>query len=103
MATTSKTGMPFRKNQAVALALADGTCPVGLVEYADSEWVSLTLYHWLHCYFSGNTLAVRTRDIERVKWADREMEDGWLVYAMDPLADFQTRWVEEPKNAQAAS
>lgn len=90
-------GMPLRRGQCVALGLRTGECPVGLVESADEEWVSITHFNWMIELFVGKTLAFRIADVERVLWADWRSGMSMhghndVVFEMDPLAEFQTKW-----------
>jgi hypothetical protein len=91
-----------------ALGLEDGECPVGVVTALDADGVALTLYSWFGRAFDVRDTWVAFRSIrqwvraERLTEAGRD-EGGWLwseaaikagVFAMDPLATFQTRWRE---------
>lgn len=86
-------GMPLRRGQVVALGHRNGDCPVGLIESADEEWVSITKYSWLTERFTLPTVALRIEDCERIQWADWHVaDDGISEFQMDRLANFQTAW-----------
>lgn len=89
-------GTPLRRGQVVALGLDGGDCPVGLVEGADEEWVSITLISWIIGMFDGNTIAVRIADVRRMLWADwGTQRNGRPEFDVEPLGRFQTAWKEQ--------
>lgn len=88
-------------DKAYALGLDDGTCPVGIVIAGDEDGVVLTLFNWIVGMFDSSDEWVSADAI--VRWRRAELlsssdahADGWAhdakVYAMDPLASFQTQW-----------
>jgi predicted GIY-YIG superfamily endonuclease len=84
-----------------ALGLADGECPVGRVIDADDEGVTVTLFSWLLGMFDGPDDWISADLIQRWRRAERlpDGHDGWtkgiVLYDMDPLGSFQTRWHEQ--------
>lgn len=85
----------------VAMGMKNGECPVGIVTSADDTFVVLDLYSWITGYFGYQTRAYRIGLIDELlfgevlndppKWM--VVEKGQVVYDIDPLADFQTRWL----------
>lgn len=100
-----------------ALGLDDGTCPVGLVIEADDEGVTLTMFDWLISMFCGRDEWVPYDAIRRWVRAEKlpppskdgQWSDGYwrepnckVVWQMQPLGDFQTRWHEKARTADAS-
>jgi hypothetical protein len=100
-----------------ALGLENGDCPVGVVTALDADGVALTLYSWYGRTFDVRDTWAAFRSIRQWVRAERLTEAGrddggflWSeaaitegVFAMDPLAAFQTRWKErhEPREPTA--
>jgi hypothetical protein len=89
------------KRPVMALGLSDGRCPVGEVVERSDGVVTLALYSWLSGHFGVGELTVRERDVVETVTArelgdDEKVAEGYgafqLVWAMDPLAAFQTAW-----------
>lgn len=96
----------LRYGNAVALGMADRSCPVGAVVRSDEEWVTLALFNWLVEEFTTER-AYRVADIRRVEVAhplpeSAKVRQGYprdkLVWDMDPLGDFQTMWEKGGKS-----
>ncbi len=76
-----------------ALALKDGTCPVGLVVAGVREGVTLDLYSWITSRFTAGEEWVSADSISRHKRADKTIDGQHTIFEMDALGDYQTDWV----------
>lgn len=79
---------PVKLDDAVALCLRDGECPVGLVTGLFEFGVKISLFMWLDGYF-GREAVFRWDCIEEIHFAYKNNED---IYEMDDLGGQQTRW-----------
>lgn len=94
----------FSVGDVLAVGLVDGTCPIGVVEAIDSEFVRLVLMSALTGEFGVRTEIFRRVDIRRMVVAEiMEPDDhepaGRKVFDTRPLGDFQTTWVSRHKAA----
>lgn len=92
--SATASALPVAVGDVVALGLVtspvgDITCPVGEVTAVGPDGARLALYQWLSGVFDTPAWVAWSRVLE-VRWAER---DGDGVFLMDPLADFQTRWM----------
>ena len=95
----------LEKGRVYAIGLDDSTCPVGIVDSLDGDGFTLTLYSWLYGMFDGPDRWFPYDSICRWERAEKMSRsaveaEGWNmdivkeVFAMDPLAHFQTAWTE---------
>lgn len=75
----------------MAVRLFDGRCPVGLIRSDSGTSFSLELYQWLIGRFLGDTIDLHWSEVHSTLRAER-LPSG--VFDMEPLAVFQTEWVE---------
>lgn len=90
----SKSPLGLKRGNVYALGLDDGTCPVGLVENADADGVTVELYSWMTGFFGAGELWIYNGSIVRYRAAESWTDERGRVFEMDPLGDFQTRWQE---------
>jgi predicted GIY-YIG superfamily endonuclease len=99
-----------------AFGLDDGDCAVGMVEALDDDGVTIALCNWLTGLFDEDRWFPYAA-IER--WVVASVEqltpgqrasDGFFyadfvkeLFLMDPLGDFQTKWIEERRAAPSDS
>jgi hypothetical protein len=91
----------------VAIGLRNGQCPVGIIvadSYSDQRLafgdIVLSLYSWMTEEFGHRQQLVRTVEIEQITTTCLISEPGsWRdgTFDMDPLSEFQTRWLERCK------
>lgn len=97
----------LERNEVYALALTDGSCPVGLVVSGDSSGVILDLYSWMVQRFTVGEEWVSAESISRWRKADKRVEnrpDGkYTIFEMDALGDYQTQWVNLYERVAEAS
>ncbi len=84
----------LRVGEVYALALKDGTCPVGLIVAGDQEGVTLDLYSWMLERFTAGEEWVSAEAISRHKRAEKTIDGKHTVFEMDALGDYQSHWVD---------
>jgi predicted GIY-YIG superfamily endonuclease len=109
----SQRALPLQVGDWAALGCKDGTCPVGEIEAADEEWVSVRLKSFMFGYLTDMHAVRRWTDIERIEVAypedkkktcleDRDYSRHHDSYVCDcpkvmddvHLGRFQTAWTE---------
>lgn len=81
----------FLLGEVGAFGLKTGSCPIGIIVDMDDRFIKVALYSFLTYEFDYGHAIFRKEDIEQVSVAAQDSPD---TYAMDPLAAFQTMWLE---------